>query len=133
VLLLKNCPLPAQRSLRQPRRSLSSAPKKWKSARNVRDLALAKLGTDGNIALLDRATVERLLAEQKLSLSGLVDAATAGARGKILAVDLFAVVEYSPEAKQNAGIVVFDAATGVKFSDSGFRNAAAGNRKRRTW
>jgi hypothetical protein len=94
------------------------------AARNVRDLALAKLGADANIALLDRATIERLLGEQKLSLSGLVDAATAVRAGRILAVDLFAMVEYSLEAKQNAGIVVFDAATGVKLADSGFRDAA---------
>lgn len=90
------------------------------TARNVQDLALAKLGAADDIVLLDRSTVERLLGEQKLSLNGLVDASTAVKAGKILAVDLLAIVEYSSEAKQNTGFVILNAATGAKLADSGF-------------
>jgi len=90
------------------------------SARNVLDIALVKLGDDKGVMLLERAKVERLLQEQKLSLSGLVDANTAVKAGKILAVDLLAVVEYSNETKQNTGVMIFDVATGVKLADSGF-------------
>jgi hypothetical protein len=94
------------------------------AARNVQDLALVKLGADNDIALIDRATVQRLLGEQKLSLTGLVDATTAVQAGKILAVDLLAMVEYSAEAKQNTGVVIFDAGTGVKLVDSGFSGSS---------
>jgi hypothetical protein len=93
-------------------------------ARNAQDLSLVKLGADKNISLLDRSTVEKLLREQKLSLSGLVDASTALKAGKFLAVDLLAVVEYSDATKQNAGVVIFDAASGVKLVDSGFASAS---------
>src|SRR5205823_4219551 len=83
------------------------------AARNVQDLALVKLGADRHISILDRSTVERLLREQKLSLSGLVDASTAVRAGKLLAVDLLAIVEYSSATKQNSGVVIFDVASGV--------------------
>src|ERR1019366_2981321 len=52
--------------------------------------------------------------------SGLVDANTAVKAGKILAVDLVAIVEYSTETKQNTGLIIFYVGSGVKLADSGF-------------
>jgi hypothetical protein len=90
------------------------------TARALQELALARLSGGDGLRLLDRSTVERLLQEQKLSLSGLVDASTAVRAGKILAADVLAVVEYSPQTRQNASVVVFDAATGARLVDAGF-------------
>ena len=93
------------------------------AARNVQDLALVKLGADKNISTLERTTIDKVLREQKLASSGLVDAGTAMKAGKFLAVDLFVVVEYAAATKQNTGVVIFDVATGVKLVDSGFATA----------
>ena len=93
------------------------------TARNVQDLALAKLTGTPGLEMLERSTVDRLLREQALSVAGLVDASTAVQAGKILAVDLLAVVESSRVPGHNSGIAVFDAATGVKLIDAGFTAA----------
>src|SRR5436305_15348857 len=57
--------------------------------KNVLDLAQAQLSADKNLVLPERAGIERILDEQKLSLSGLADASTAIAVGKLLSVELF--------------------------------------------
>jgi WD40 repeat protein len=93
------------------------------SARALQDLALARLGGAEGLQLLERANVERLLQEQKLSLTGMIDASTAVRAGKILAVDLLAVVEHSAATKENTAVIVFDAATGLKLVDAGFSGA----------
>jgi hypothetical protein len=90
------------------------------TARGVQDLAIVQLGNEKGIELLDRTAVERLLQEQKLSLTGLVDANTAVKVGKILAVDVLGVIEASVDAKQNASLLVFDASTGARLHDAGF-------------
>jgi hypothetical protein len=51
------------------------------AVRDVLELAQAKLSGAKNIELLERAVVDRVLAEQKLSLSGLVDESTAVIHG----------------------------------------------------
>jgi hypothetical protein len=89
-------------------------------AHNLQDLAGVKLGDDKAVTLLERAAIDRVLREQKLSLSGLVDADTAVKAGKILAVDLLGVIDAAADAKQNLGLVVFDAASGVRLLDIGF-------------
>jgi hypothetical protein len=70
--------------------------------------------------VLECTAVERLLQEQKLSLCGVVAANTTVKAGKILAVDLLAIVEYSSETKQNTGAIIFDVGSGVKLADCGF-------------
>src|SRR5207244_4220275 len=59
---------------------------------NVVDLAHVALSREPELELLDRALIRRVLEEQKLSLSGVVDASQAIAVGKLLTVDLIAVV-----------------------------------------
>jgi tetratricopeptide (TPR) repeat protein len=85
--------------------------------RNVLALAEVKLGQEKGIELLERGAIDRVLAEQKLALTGLVEASQAIAVGKLLSVDLFAVVEATPQTKEALGLVVFDAATGARLSD----------------
>jgi hypothetical protein len=82
------------------------------------DLAQAKISAQPGVELLDRQAMTRILQEQKLSLSGLVDASTAVRAGKLLSVDLFAFVEADPASKDALGLVVYDAATGVKLHDA---------------
>ena len=81
-------------------------------------LAQAKLSAEAGLELLDRDETQRVLKEQKLSLSGVVAATEAIAVGKLLAVDLFAVVEGPPGQEAVSGIVVFDAKTGVRYWDA---------------
>ncbi len=84
---------------------------------NVMDLAQVALSKEPEIELLDRALIRRVLEEQKLSLSGVVDASQAIAVGKLLTVDLVAVVEASPgkDSDQVPGLVIFDSRTGVRY------------------
>ena len=89
------------------------------------DLATAKLGSEKEIELLDRAAIARVLAEQNLSLSGAVNPNSVVSVGKLLSVDLFAVVDSLQITKTNgaasrtvAGLVVFDAKTGVRLWDA---------------
>ncbi len=90
------------------------------AARTLQDLALVALSQEKGIVLLQRDAVDKLLNEQKLNQSGLVEAKSAVQLGKVLAVDLIGVIDVSLEAKETLGFVVFDAATGVRLSDDGF-------------
>jgi len=74
-------------------------------------LTEAKLFGLGEIVLLERTEIEKVLAEQKLS--GLFDAASAIQLGQILKVDIFAVLEAT-------SIVIFDAHTGLRYVDETF-------------
>ncbi len=91
---------------------------KGDALRAVLALAEARLGQTPGVALVERQTIDRVLAEQKLSLSGLVATEQALTLGKLLAVDLFAVLEAGPNKKEAAGLVIFDAGTGVRFWDA---------------
>jgi hypothetical protein len=87
------------------------------AVRNVLALAEAKLSEETGVAVLERQAVDRVLAEQKLTLSGVVAADQVVAVGKLLAVDLFAVLE-TAESKEAVGLVVFDARTGTRLWDA---------------
>jgi hypothetical protein len=82
-------------------------------------LALAEVELSGGsaVALVERREIARLLAEGELSLSGLVDAATAIRAGKLLRADLVAVVETDPQSSQALGILVFETASGMHLCD----------------
>ncbi len=82
------------------------------------DLAEAKLTESKALDVLDRRTIDRVLAEQKLTLAGVVAADQALTVGKLLSVELLAVLETAPGSKQPTGLVVFDAVTGVKLWDA---------------
>jgi hypothetical protein len=92
---------------------------------NVLDLVTVRLGLQKEIELLDRAAINRALEEQKLSLSGVVNPSSVVSVGKLLSVDLFAVVNSVQTTKTNGaasrmvvGLVVFDAKTGVRLWDA---------------
>ena len=91
---------------------------------NLVDLAQVQLSREAGLELLDRALIRRVLDEQKLSLSGAVDASQAIAVGKVLKVDLIAVVESSPGKDGVLGVVIFDAQTGIRFWNTALPEAA---------
>jgi hypothetical protein len=84
----------------------------------IRELAEVQLAQGDHFQMLDRQEVERIMTEQHLAATGLVDVESAVKLGKILAVDLLAVVESDPRS-QGAAFVVFDPATGVRLWDAG--------------
>jgi WD40 repeat protein len=87
------------------------------SARALLDLAQVELSRDKRVVLLERQAIERVLAEQKLTLSGLVDAATAAKVGQLLGVELFAIIETGGPKKDAYGIIVYDTGSGVRYVD----------------
>jgi hypothetical protein len=86
--------------------------------RSVIDLATAKLSEVRGVELLERAGIDRVLAEQKLTLAGLADAGQAVIVGKLLSADVLSVVEPAPDGKSALGLVVFDARTGLRLWDA---------------
>ncbi|MEK6235777.1 MAG: CsgG/HfaB family protein, partial [Planctomycetales bacterium] len=86
----------------------------------TRDLiALAEVHLSGNasVRLLERRRVADVLAEQALSLSGLVDAESAAKIGRLLQADLLAVVATEPQSRKALGMVVFESRTGAHLDD----------------
>ena len=81
-------------------------------------LAEAKLSTCEGLEVLDRLQIERVLKEQKLSLSGLVDASQAVKVGQILSVDLFVIVEKTADGKEAFGCLIYDANSGLRLWDA---------------
>ena len=88
-----------------------------KAGDDVLALAEAALSPDPNIVLVERAEVQRILQEQKLTRCGLSDAEQAVAVGKLLGVEVFAALETYPDSHEALGLVVFDASSGVRLSD----------------
>lgn len=84
----------------------------------VLTVAEAKLTELPGVEVLERTAIDRVLAEHKLTLSGLVAADQAVSLGKLLSVDLFAVVDAGADAKEVGGLVIFDARTGVRLWDA---------------
>src|SRR5262245_51056369 len=92
----------------------------------ILDLAEVEIGSDAALELLDRKNVVKVLAEQKLALSGLVDPGQAIKAGQLLNVDLFAIVETDPEIdpanknkkKRVLGLSALDSRTGVRLWDA---------------
>jgi hypothetical protein len=88
------------------------------AGQNVLALAEAKLSMGKDVALVERALVERVLDEQKLTRCGLSDSAQALAVGKLLGVQVFAAVETFPGSQEALGLVAFDAMSGVRLWDA---------------
>lgn len=88
-----------------------------KAENNVLPLAEVLLSKQPDITLVERREVERILNEQKLILSGLCDSDKAMAIGKLMGVEIFAVLEILPGSKETLGLIVFDAGNGVKLLD----------------
>jgi hypothetical protein len=85
---------------------------------NILTLAEAKISTDSAVQLVDRRDIDKILAEQKLSTAGFVKEDQVLRVGKLLGVNLFAVLESAPNSKEVVGLVIFDAATGTRVWDA---------------
>jgi hypothetical protein len=88
------------------------------------DLATVRLGSEPGLKLVERELVEKVLDEQKLNLSGLVSATDSIRIGQLIQADLFAVLEGSGDDKSPPGLVVYDAATGLRLWDSALPSAS---------
>jgi hypothetical protein len=84
------------------------------SATSIASLVEAEL-SGKNVQLVDRQSINRLLQEQYLSKTGLIDADHAVSAGKILSADLLAFVSVSADSST---IIVFDANSGVRLDDA---------------
>ena len=80
-------------------------------------LAEVELSGGGDIALVERREIAKLLAEGQLSLGGMVNAATAIRAGKLLGADVLAVVETDPQSSQALGILAFETGSGMHLCD----------------
>lgn len=75
------------------------------------------LTQEKDITLLERAQVRKILAEQKLSASGLTDPATAVKLGKLLAVEMFLFIERVPKASPIiCQLQLIEATTGIALA-----------------
>jgi hypothetical protein len=100
----------------EPRVALVSRTKSGNVGKTL-DLATVSLASDTTMVLLDRQEIGRILAEQKLKMSGYVDAEEVSMLGRILKVQLFAVVENGTQGEGVSGFSVYDAATGLRYWD----------------
>jgi hypothetical protein len=82
----------------------------------ILSLAETELTGQANIALVERGQIERVVREQQLSRTGLIDSDHAVRVGQILAADVLASVEADTNAKA-IGLIVFDASTGIRLLD----------------
>lgn len=116
ILLLQPAMLWAQTNLPPVRVALVSTCG-GDSFANELALAGAKLSKAGDIALVERAHIQRVLEEQNQWRCGLSDAQQALAAGRLLGVELFAAVEILSPTNPAPGIVIFDAGTGTRLWD----------------
>jgi hypothetical protein len=119
LIVVAGVPVRAQEDKKEAavRIALVSA-EKSETLGQVLTLAEAKLTELPDVEVLERTAIDRVLAEHKLTLSGLVAADQAVSVGKLLAVDLFAVLDAGAQAKEVGGLVIFDARTGVRLWDA---------------
>lgn len=85
-------------------------------------LAEARLSESGEFQVVERQQIDRILTEQKLSLSDLVRGDNAVKIGQISGADLLAVLEGNDLA--GPGLTVIDAKTGVRLWDASLMAAA---------
>jgi hypothetical protein len=84
------------------------------SLESLADLVAADLHPDQGLQLLERHDIQPVLAEQNLKNAGLTDPARAVAVGRLLSVDVFAVLDIQPGG---IGLVVYDGRSGVRLAD----------------
>jgi hypothetical protein len=85
-------------------------------AAQIMSLAEVLLAQQEDVQIVERQQIDRLLEEQHISLSGAIDAERAIKVGHVVSADVLAGVETSPGSPA-IGLVVFDAATGVRLCD----------------
>lgn len=94
------------------------APEPSEAIQKAVAIAEVKLSDDRSLQLVERQQIRQFLSEQAASLGGIIQADKAVAAGRILSADLLAAVESDPKSPAVAGLVIFDAATGVRYHDS---------------
>ncbi|MHB9140059.1 MAG: hypothetical protein ACYC4Q_11715, partial [Victivallaceae bacterium] len=82
----------------------------------VADAAMAEL-TGQKVICLERAEIKKVLEEQKLSASGLVNPANIVKCCRLLKVDVFAVIVCSTKNQTPVGLIVFDTRLGLRLAD----------------
>ena len=105
LALLLSLPVPSWAQEAKPWRLALASAATGEPINNLLDLTQAKLSAEPKLELLERKAIAKLLAEQKLSLSGLVDANSAVKVGKILRADAFALIEADSTGKEALGLV----------------------------
>lgn len=84
----------------------------------VLDLATAELSRNAQVALVERAEIQRVLAEQKLTTLQIVSAEHAVTLGKLLRADVFVSVETDVLKHDVFAVVAFDTVNGVRLVDA---------------
>lgn len=95
------------------------------SVSKVVALALVNLSQNADVELIERDDIRRVLDEQKLNASGIVDVSQAISLGKLLKADLFAIVESAAGKQVVPSVVVFDARTGIRYQDAALQSGVA--------
>ena len=86
----------------------------------VLDLAVVRLAEREEVHVLERRQIAAVLEEQKLAFSALVDPVQSIRAGKLLSVDVFAVLQAGGGVDGGelvSGLVVYEAQTGVRLWD----------------
>ena len=86
------------------------------------DLALVELTKCGDLELVERQEIRKVLGEQVLALQQ-DDAWVAD--GRLLRADVVAVLETTPDGKDAGGFTVLDTATGVSYWNQGIDSKSA--------
>ena len=81
-------------------------------------LSEAQLSARDGLEVLDRQHVDRVLKEQKLNVTGLVDAGLAIKAGQLLSADLFVLIEQSTDGKETLAGIAYDTKSGVRLDDT---------------
>jgi hypothetical protein len=85
-------------------------------ARTCLDLLTARLTGEASLRLLERAQIDRVLAEHRLQLA-LGDAELAAQAGSLLGAQWLAVLEMSSDGREPTALVVFESATTKRLVD----------------
>ncbi|MBI4689374.1 MAG: curli production assembly protein CsgG [Nitrospirae bacterium] len=78
-------------------------PGDWNLGKGISDMVVTQLVKDGTFSVIERNKLDKVLSEQKLGASGLVDASTAAQIGKILGVQAVitgSVTQFSIDTEQ---------------------------------
>jgi curli biogenesis system outer membrane secretion channel CsgG len=89
-------------------------------AKIIQEKIISALAGQGNLKIIEREQLDKILAEQRLQASGLVDNASAAEIGKLLGADgilVGTITEYGrtiyPKARLTVNVRVVDAKTGL--------------------
>ncbi|MBU1857538.1 MAG: hypothetical protein KKC28_11215 [Verrucomicrobia bacterium] len=111
-------PLPSTNDTSNPR--LALCPSGDDQAGVIVALMESALSKDSSVVLLDRANVQKILAEHNLALSGFLSTDDALKAGQLLQCDIFAELHHEILTNGNTevtSLVIFDGVTGVRLCD----------------